>query len=252
MQKCRQCKCEKGITEFPRDARSSSGRSTLCKSCHGVRNATWRAKNPEKFKASGKSYYERNRDRVAAYGKEYRANNRDQIDARNKDWRQRNPDKVAAYHETSKTKPENIARKKAYDKRFAKDSGYYAKWRDEHREQIAAAGRAYRAANPERVRANAKVSKFKRRCRLANVRCDLTARQWEEIKAAYRHRCVYCGEKTKLTQDHVIPVSKGGEHTAQNIVPACIGCNVRKRNKPAPSFQPHLVGMATTEANISK
>lgn len=57
----------------------------------------------------------------------------------------------------------------------------------------------------------------------------LTEIQWEAIKAAYRYRCAYCGDsKAPLTQDHVVPISKGGPHTIENIVPACRRCNTAK------------------------
>jgi len=43
------------------------------------------------------------------------------------------------------------------------------------------------------------------------------------------HTCQYCGRQTKeLTLDHVIPRGRGGEHTWENIVSACIPCNRRK------------------------
>ncbi|MEM0984987.1 MAG: HNH endonuclease [Pseudomonadota bacterium] len=40
--------------------------------------------------------------------------------------------------------------------------------------------------------------------------------------------CVYCGATNELTFDHVIPRSKGGRTTWQNIVTACSSCNLRK------------------------
>lgn len=58
---------------------------------------------------------------------------------------------------------------------------------------------------------------------------DLTAAQWADIKAAYGHRCVYCGRKMQaLTQDHITPLIKGGSHTRSNVVPACRSCNSKK------------------------
>ena len=46
-----------------------------------------------------------------------------------------------------------------------------------------------------------------------------------------KHRCVYCGSKENLTADHVIPRSRGGETTWENLVTACHPCNNRKDNK---------------------
>ena len=46
-----------------------------------------------------------------------------------------------------------------------------------------------------------------------------------------RHLCLYCGEhyhRTELTRDHVVPVSKGGRDSWENVVSACLHCNVRK------------------------
>ena len=48
-----------------------------------------------------------------------------------------------------------------------------------------------------------------------------------------KFQCVYCGEKTKnkLTIDHVIPKSKGGNNTWQNLVTCCKSCNIKKDDK---------------------
>jgi 5-methylcytosine-specific restriction endonuclease McrA len=62
---------------------------------------------------------------------------------------------------------------------------------------------------------------------------DLTRKEWEAIKTQYGYRCVYCHKKPKrLEMDHIIPLSKGGSHTASNIVPACRSCNASKGAGP--------------------
>jgi 5-methylcytosine-specific restriction endonuclease McrA len=59
----------------------------------------------------------------------------------------------------------------------------------------------------------------------------LTALEWEAIKARAKNRCYYCQQiPEELTIDHIIPLSKGGKHTASNVVPACRPCNSRKHN----------------------
>lgn len=40
--------------------------------------------------------------------------------------------------------------------------------------------------------------------------------------------CQYCGSHAQLTVDHVIPRSKGGSSSWENIVAACAPCNRRK------------------------
>lgn len=50
----------------------------------------------------------------------------------------------------------------------------------------------------------------------------------------YRYRCCYCGKKfssSELNLEHVIPRSKGGKSTWNNVVTSCIACNLRKGNK---------------------
>lgn len=46
------------------------------------------------------------------------------------------------------------------------------------------------------------------------------------------YTCQYCGVQTRdLTLDHVIPKSRGGEHSWINLVSACKSCNHRKGGK---------------------
>jgi 5-methylcytosine-specific restriction endonuclease McrA len=53
------------------------------------------------------------------------------------------------------------------------------------------------------------------------------------------NRCQYCGHKftsSELSLDHVIPLSRGGTSSWENVVCACLACNVRKGNRtPAES-----------------
>ena len=51
------------------------------------------------------------------------------------------------------------------------------------------------------------------------------------IFARDNNQCQYCGKRfptSELSLDHVVPRSQGGESTWENIVCACIDCNVRK------------------------
>ncbi len=46
-----------------------------------------------------------------------------------------------------------------------------------------------------------------------------------------RFQCQYCGDRNELTFDHVVPRSKGGRTTWENVVAACAPCNLRKANR---------------------
>ncbi len=47
-----------------------------------------------------------------------------------------------------------------------------------------------------------------------------------------RYKCQYCNKETKeLTLDHVIPRSRGGEHSWENVVSCCTHCNRHKAGR---------------------
>jgi 5-methylcytosine-specific restriction endonuclease McrA len=46
-----------------------------------------------------------------------------------------------------------------------------------------------------------------------------------------RFECQYCGSPSDLTFDHLIPRSKGGKTTWNNVVAACAPCNLLKGAK---------------------
>ena len=72
----------------------------------------------------------------------------------------------------------------------------------------------------------------RRRKYAQNVISDLTTKEWDNIQTYFDFKCAYCGKgSVQLTQDHVIPLSKGGNYTKSNIIPACRTCNAKKNNK---------------------
>ena len=97
-------------------------------------------------------------------------------------------------------------------------------WRLAHPEKARAAYKAWNKANPESRRA----SRSRRRARKRGLPDTLSTTEWNAILAAYKFKCAYCGKKAKLTQDHIIPLSKGGGTIAHNTIPACQPCNSRK------------------------
>lgn len=52
-----------------------------------------------------------------------------------------------------------------------------------------------------------------------------------EVLRRDKYACQYCGNTKKLTLDHVMPRSKGGKHSWDNVVIACEPCNSRKGDR---------------------
>ena len=65
---------------------------------------------------------------------------------------------------------------------------------------------------------------------MARVEHDLSAEQWTALQSAWGG-CAYCGATgTPLQRDCVLPISRGGRYTLDNIAPACGSCNASKCN----------------------
>jgi 5-methylcytosine-specific restriction endonuclease McrA len=62
----------------------------------------------------------------------------------------------------------------------------------------------------------------------------------KELLRRDRHQCQYCGSNKHLTIDHIIPRSRGGKDSWENLVIACAGCNSRKSNRTPEEAGMHL------------
>ena len=60
---------------------------------------------------------------------------------------------------------------------------------------------------------------------------ELRRSRWWKNRLA-KGRCDYCGglfSADELTMDHIVPVTRGGKASRNNVVPACKECNSRKK-----------------------
>lgn len=60
---------------------------------------------------------------------------------------------------------------------------------------------------------------------------ELRKTGWWQNKIA-RGECHYCQQvfpPAQLTMDHLVPLSRGGQSTKANLVPACKTCNTKKK-----------------------
>jgi len=136
------------------------------------------------------------------------------------------------YWESVKNKPEHKARVSEWNRRhYRKRREHYIQAHKKY--NASPAGKAAHKRYRQGLRGKMLTAKVNVRYRTGK-RClfPLTAIQWTRTLAIFNHRCAYCQTDTsKLTQDHVIPLTAGGQHMMGNVVPACQSCNSRKQNK---------------------
>ncbi len=209
LRRCNRCQKTLPLDKFRKDPRVKSGLKTECNDCNKSRVYAWR--KTEKGKESAKrtlekyNHSEQGRKKRAAYRQT------PAMKEARKRWKQSEAGKAS----------EKRYRQSANRKRVLKT---YAQ-SEKGKEALS------RSAKTENGKARLARGVHKRRILLADPVSDLTAQEWKDIKDRYNNRCAYCDKVKPLTMDHVTPLSKGGKHTARNVVPACRSCNAKKRDK---------------------
>jgi len=149
-----------------------------------------------------------------------------------KEWRKNNPERVkeikGRYRENNKDKI------KEYNTQYEKTKN--AKERTErYKEKDKFIDTRERYNKSEEGKASRQRGDFMRRVKMGEIISTLTSKEWLDILERYNYRCAYCDVEFEVenmpTKDHVIPISRGGGNTKENIVPACQTCNSKKHNK---------------------
>jgi len=55
-------------------------------------------------------------------------------------------------------------------------------------------------------------------------------REWEREHELPKE-CVFCGSRSELTTDHLVPRNRGGDNSTENVVLACHSCNIKRSDK---------------------
>ena len=128
------------------------------------------------------------------------------------------------WYATNKQKKINYQAQKRIGKR--QEARDYAKnYRHQNPEKIKDSHTRWRKNNPEKVREH----EHRRRARLlSNDEFYITEKFFIKL---YKSPCVGCGETKNITQDHVIPIARGGTHSEGNLQPMCKRCNSSKKDK---------------------
>ena len=202
----------------------------FCKECQSARNKVYRLIHRDKVNAQSAQYYidnktairaqkkeygKRNQERLSEYRKQYYEDHKEIISERAKQYALKNQDKIA------------VKRKLYYSDNKQRILNRVHQYYVEHIENYKVSGVLYRISHPNQ----GKLSNHKRAALRREYPATFTRVQWEEAKTYFNNRCAYCGKEKELTQDHFIPLAKGGAYTRENIIPACKWCNFSKHDK---------------------
>lgn len=195
---CAGCKEDLALAQFRPRKRGLYGRYSLCGTCE---------------KAVNQVYVETNREEI----------------------NRRKRESWLATPKTEEQKKEAAGKARAwYQANRERAVAVRIAWVRSHPEKWLVISKRWSDSNPLKVAENVR----QRRVTLSKVENTLTTQEWEAVVQSFGGRCVYCGsDSKKITMDHIQPISKGGAHSKENVVPACKSCNSRKGAKDPSLFE---------------
>jgi len=117
-------------------------------------------------------------------------------------------------------------------------------WRKENSEKIANYNFKHKARrseltkiwkkeNPERHKIHQKVGAHNKRARLKKIGGKLSTKIILKMLHDQWGLCYWCGEDIlkKYEVEHIIPISRGGDNSKDNVALSCRACNAQKNNK---------------------
>ena len=225
-----QClKCGKWLplnTEYwvPNNSSSSGFHFSMCRECRNAYYREYSKNNPEWRREKERKYAERNPEKYAA--KQARHHQRYKEAGGNK-YCNRNIEKDRERErEREKTPERKEYNKQRWQKR--KVNGYNDRAKELY------------AINPlPKI-----ISVNKRRAAKQKASGTHNRYDFEDKLIYYGYKCYYCGKELTInnaTQDHRIPLSRGGTDWIANIVPACKSCNSSKGTKTEQEYWEYLM-----------
>lgn len=186
-------------------------------------NRRWRQRHPDAVKRKNDDYRRKNSERLNAYWKAWKRAHKDSV--RQTTRKRYAQNRTVRLKQIAIYKSENRTSVKLRSKRYDAQPHRRLVRRD--------STRRWRLANPEKLRAQA----IRRRARRRGGVIDGDPRSVNRVVAQCQRCktfvCYYCGFQFKrkdLHIDHIVPLSKGGEHSVKNICRSCSDCNLKKRD----------------------
>jgi len=243
--RCNGCLFWCSKSEFYKDRSAKDGLKTQCKKCHWEREKQHRIDDPnrlvqlkeaklrrrDKALSRQREHYQENRERELAKDREAYWADPEKARQRIKDYRLTLSPEVKRQRsrEAFRRNPE---RYRIYDRsRTPQKLEYQRRNRAENPDKFREKAREDRKNHPERYRRNDFQHYLRRRALKKGCSEHFTLQEWEQLCESFGNRCLRCGQEKILTVDHIVPLSKHGADTIDNIQCLCRNCNSWKRDK---------------------
>lgn len=235
---------------FSKNKNSKDGYKNYCKKCASEQNKRYRQRHREKInKRNQEWYYDTKNKKEERTKKElikgYRVcthcNEKKNIHNFYKrgnggfygECKECHNNKIKIYVEENKDVV--LSRKRSYYKRTRDQQlAYFKEYNLLNSEKNVTRAKEWVKNNPEKARINALLARQRRLAKENKVKSNFTREDWKNCKEFFTNQkgnveCAYCNKEMKnATQDHFIPLNKGGNYTPNNILPVCRSCNSQK------------------------
>ena len=167
------------------------------------------SENPQKKIQQTKEYHQQHPEVVKKSYLKYQKNNRVLCRQRCRNW----------YHENEE---EQRARSRTKGKKAYAENG----------DKIRASNRAWAARNKDKIRQ--RDLRLKALLKGAKINLDHMSEWMAKVKSHRFSTCYWCDKEVSTSDihfDHIVPLSKGGEHCVENLCVSCEACNCSKQAK---------------------
>lgn len=215
--KCTKCSEDKELENFYRQKAGRFGVCSVCKVCQRELANKWNKENKERFRANLYKWRAENPQRLSEISKKSWHKNSKNWKEKRREWEMKNKDHLNAWHrEWYMKNPEKV-------KMWAKRK--YERMRQE---------------NLEKMKLMWKEQGAFRRLKGTQSYKKVPLQYLQELKEATKN-CPYCeNEIIEYHLDHMVPLTRGGEHVKENLTFCCKKCNLSKNNKTVPEFMEYL------------